>query len=99
MGLAAVSGLWYRCIGIREVAAKAAARGCRAAELQLLDDTVAFQGLALSRRRGTVVLEWRYRFEYSRDGADRWPGQVRCVGRRAVAIQVEDEQGTTILSS
>jgi hypothetical protein len=95
--LAAGVGLWYQSVGIREAARRAAGRACHGAGLQLLDDTVAFSGLALRWRRGAPVVMLRYRFEYSRDGEERLPGEVRCIGRRAVAIQVEDEWGTTIL--
>lgn len=91
-------GGWYRLSGLRETANHAASRACAAAGLQLLDGTVAFQGLRLIRRSGRPALLLRYRFEYSSDGQDRWPGEVHCVGRRAVLIQVEDEQGTTILN-
>lgn len=98
MAIAAGAGLWYRAHGVREAAVAAAGWACRQLGVQLLDDTVSFRGLAIRRPRGAPVIQWRYRFEYSRDGEDRWGGEVRCIGRRAVAIEMEDEQGTTILN-
>ncbi|MBA1146549.1 DUF3301 domain-containing protein [Ectothiorhodospiraceae bacterium WFHF3C12] len=97
MAIALIVGAWYRLSGTREAATSAAARACSASGLQFLDGTVSFHGARLSLRRGQPLLLWRYRFEYSRDGEDRWPGEIYCLGRRAVRIQVEDEQGTTML--
>lgn len=97
MAIAVLAGTWYRRSAVREAATGAARRACSAAGLQLLDGTVAFTGLRLRIPRGKPVIVLRYRFEYSRDGEDRWPGEIHCVARRAVRIQVEDEQGTTML--
>lgn len=97
MAIGILAGTWYRRSGTREAATRAAGRACSTAGLQLLDGTVSFTGLRLRISRGKPVIVLRYQFECSRDGEDRWPGEIHCVARRAVRIQVEDEQGTTML--
>jgi len=97
MAMAVGAGAWYRAIGTREAAVSAAAKACRDISVQFLDDTVAFERLCLRRSAGGLRIESRFRFEYSREGDERRLGHVRCVGRRAVAVQVEDDEGTTIL--
>lgn len=98
MAMAIGAGLWYRAIGTREAAVSAAVKACRDISVQFLDDTVAFERLRLRCTGGSLHIESQFRFEYSREGDERRLGRVRCVGRRAVAVHVEDDEGTTILS-
>ncbi|WP_132999195.1 DUF3301 domain-containing protein [Luteimonas arsenica] len=60
---------------------------CRAAGVQLLDQTVHAIGLKLRRRDdGRLGLERSFRFEYSYDGADRHRGLMVFHGERLVSF-------------
>lgn len=74
----------------RAAAERAEALGrdaCRAAGVQLLDQTVHASGLRL-RRHGTgwMGLERSFRFEYSHDGTDRHVGRLVLHGTRMVGF-------------
>ncbi|MEC8442996.1 MAG: DUF3301 domain-containing protein [Pseudomonadota bacterium] len=56
-------------------------RQCEQQGLQLLDDTVALQGMRL-RWAGRPLLVRQYSFEYSADGGDRYPASVTLCGYR-----------------
>ena len=70
--------LWWRLsLEARARANAAALAACTAAGAQLLDGTVAFRRLRLSRdRRGRLRLNRNYVFDYSDDGASRRQGFV-----------------------
>ena len=60
---------------------------CRAAGVQLLDQTVHASGLRLRRGRdGWLGLERSFRFEYSHDGSDRHVGRLVLQGDRLVGF-------------
>lgn len=60
---------------------------CRAAGVQLLDQTVHASGLRLRRRHdGRLGLERSFRFEYSHDGSDRHVGRLILVGGTLVGF-------------
>lgn len=95
---AATLAFWYDSLGAREQALSACRRACEQLDVQLLDQTVAVVRLGWGRD-GHGRLRWRrgYRFEFSRDGADRWPGQLQLFGRQVESIQLEHPDGTIIL--
>jgi hypothetical protein len=60
---------------------------CRAAGVQLLDQTVHASGLRLRRRGdGRLGLERSFRFEYSHDGSDRHVGRLVLANGRLVGF-------------
>ena len=60
---------------------------CRSAGVQLLDQPVHATGLRLRRHaNGWLGLERTFRFEYSRDGADRHVGRLVLHGSRMVGF-------------
>lgn len=71
------AGGWYRIMESRERANTEVAATCRRAGLQLLDGTVSFGGLRITRdHQGHLVLERTYNFDYSADGFARKQGFV-----------------------
>jgi Protein of unknown function (DUF3301) len=88
--LATFAGLWHRSLEVREAAFRAAQETCTRAGLQLLDDTISFQTLNLSRDRGFAVL-MVYSFEYSDDRISRRRGAVFMRGRRAQSTVLEQD--------
>ena len=74
----------------RAAAERAEALGreaCRAAGVQLLDQTVHASGLRLRRHGdGWLGLERSFRFEYSHDGTDRHVGRLVLHGGRMVGF-------------
>ena len=74
----------------RAAAERAEALGrdaCRAAGVQLLDQTVHAIGLRLRRRPdGRLGIERSFRFEYSHDGTDRHIGRLVLHGTRLVGF-------------
>ena len=79
MGLALILGIggWYRIMEARERANFEVATTCRKAGLQLLDGTVSFGGLRITRdHQRHLVLERTYNFDYSSDGFARKQGFV-----------------------
>jgi hypothetical protein len=85
--LAAAYTLWRNALDAREAANRIAAETCSHAVVQLLDGTVAFAGLRLSRDRlGRRRLLRTYVFDYTRDGFERSQGFVVLAGRRVEAV-------------
>jgi len=71
------AGGWYRIMESRERANLVVAATCRKAGLQLLDGTVSFGGLRITRdHQGHLVLERTYNFDYSADGFARKQGFI-----------------------
>ena len=66
---------WNAARAASEHAIEVGGAACRAAGVQLLDQTVHATGLRLRRQRdGRMGLERTFRFEYSNDGTDRQRG-------------------------
>lgn len=83
---------WFQSAGSRERARAACKAICRRLGVQLLDDTVSLRRLRPGRNeRGRVCLVRDYTFEYSPDGAARFPGLIRIHGRRIVFFMLERE--------
>jgi hypothetical protein len=78
-GIAAL--VWRANVNARAIANAAALRACREADLQLLDDTVAFRRARPTRGAdGKLTLRRTYVFDYSDDGASRRQGFVILCG-------------------
>lgn len=78
-----LAGFWIDTLRARETAITLCARACQRHALQLLDQTVALEGLSLCRqpRTGWLCLQRRYRFEFSDDGNQRLRGSLVLRGR------------------
>ena len=88
--LATIAALWHRSLEVREAAFHAARESCARAGLQLLDDTITFQHLRITRDGGLAVLVV-YGFEYSDDRVNRRQGVVFMRGRRPEATVLEQD--------
>lgn len=82
--LAAIT--WWHHTRAREVARQLAKRACRESGLQLLDDSVGLRRVRPRRRPGGWELERTFAFDFSRNGADRWTGQIVLRGHRLVEV-------------
>lgn len=83
---------WVDTLNAREAGMAAAREACRAASLQLLDDTVATASVRLGRNdRGHVVIRRVYQFEYSDTGDNRRNGSVTLLGSRVVMMSISPE--------
>jgi len=82
--------LWQNSLQAREIAHRACRRACEHYGVQLLDDTVALEGLRLRRDdSGRVRVERRYVFEFTNTGASRQPGLVVVFGRRVEVLALD----------
>ncbi|MHB8534155.1 MAG: DUF3301 domain-containing protein [Sulfuricaulis sp.] len=83
--MAAAAGYWLQAMGSKERARAAARTACERDQVQFLDDTVALVKLRLRRNeRGRIVFYREFRFEFTSDGAYRYPGTVTLMGARVV---------------
>jgi hypothetical protein len=88
--LGAVLWYWQDSLRARERAKGASARACRQAGVQLLDDTVALERMALRRNaRGRLCLERSYTFEFTDTGTVRRPGIIVMLGRRVEVLSMD----------
>lgn len=79
-GLAAL--LWSESRAASETASRHGREACRAAGVQLLDQSVALNRIALRRdREGRLRVFRQYRFDYSWQGDDRHQGGLALLGR------------------
>lgn len=82
---AAAYGFWNAARGAAERAVQVGADACRAAGVQLLDQSVHASGLRLRRRHdGRLGFERMFRFEYSIDGIERHVGRLALHGDELV---------------
>jgi hypothetical protein len=85
--LAAAYKIWQISLDARAAANRVAKDTCSKAVVQLLDGTVAFAGLRLTRdSRGKRQLLRTYTFDYTRDGFEREQGFVVLAGQRIEAV-------------
>lgn len=90
---------WSDSLLARERMTGTCARLCHELNLQFLDETVALARLRLSRSAaGWPEFRRLYHFEFSRSGADRWPGRAQLAGRRVESVQLESPEGVIILA-
>ncbi len=81
--------LWSDALRAREAALAACRRGCMAANVQLLDETVRLARLRL-RRNENRRWYWErcYRFDFSVSGADRRRGHITFADRREIGFDL-----------
>lgn len=90
VALGLVAWGWYSGTVAKEAAVRAARRACAAHQQQLLDETVALQGVKPRRdRSGRVRLLRRYGFEFSGDGEARHRGAIELLGLKVTAVDLE----------
>lgn len=78
---------WNASRAATEHAIEIGREACRAAGVQLLDQTVHAVGLRLRRRQdGRLGLERSFHFEYSDDGVERHRGRMVFHGSRLVSF-------------
>ncbi len=83
---------WIDTLRAREAGMAAVRQACKAAGLQLLDDTVATASLRVGRQdNGHVALRRVYAFEYSDTGNNRRSGSVTLLGQRVVMMSISPE--------
>jgi hypothetical protein len=78
----------------RDLARTRARDACATIGVQFLDQSVAIAGLGLRRgRHGRLRIARRYRFEFSRDRANREPGYVQMIGAEVSELALHGENG------
>lgn len=93
LALAAIVWLWQFNLRARETAIQACRRACNKYGVQLLDDTIAADGLWLRRsRRGTIQLERRYVFEFTTSGATRQTGLIVLLGNQVTVLALDGQE-------
>jgi hypothetical protein len=71
---------------------------CQKNQLQLLDQTVALKSFRFSLDdRKNPLLQRKYIFDVSKDGANRCKGQILMINRRVELISITDTDGTNII--
>lgn len=86
---------WMDALTARERAIGYGRELCRAAGVQLLDQTVSLKRVRIQRIDGLPALVRRYGFEISLDGSDRHRGQLDVSGHRLQAWSLPEVRRTT----
>jgi len=88
--LALAAWLYYNGIRVREQALRVGRDYCRNVGLQLLDETVSRQRIALARDdSGQMRIRRIYGFEFTSDGERRYRGEITMLGARVKGVWVE----------
>jgi hypothetical protein len=82
----ALAWFWQDSLAAREAANAAALEACERLSLQLLDGTVAFARLSLTREHGWLTLRRTYIFDYTANSIERRQGFVVLTGRRVDSV-------------
>ena len=83
--MAAAAGYWLQAMGSKDRARAAARSACERDQVQFLDDSVALVKLRLRRgEHGGIVIYSEFSFEFTSDGAYRYPGLVTLMGARVL---------------
>ena len=78
---------WSDSLRAREFALRECKTACERADMQFLDQTVALANVGLTRdAAGRIRIRRRYRFEFSIDGGDRYPGQITLTAGRVESL-------------
>ncbi len=94
--LAIVILAWYQLRGLHEKAGRLCRMQLQKNGLQLLDESVAFQGFSIGKPiQHCQCLQRCYRFEFTQDGDRRHHGQLWFCGKQPVYITLEREDGQT----
>ncbi|HDZ58361.1 MAG TPA: DUF3301 domain-containing protein [Pseudomonas xinjiangensis] len=88
--VAALLGAWvWRGLGLRDRALGLVRNHCKRADVQLLDESIAFNRLRLKRNRtGRFGLVRRYGFEFTVTGERRYPGYIELHGAQLMGIEL-----------
>lgn len=90
--IALASTVWYWFDGMRarEIASSAGARLCEKHAVYFLDESMAKTKVRIRRNTsGHVVFYREYRFEFTSDGAYRYHGTIRLLGKYVVSTEME----------
>lgn len=78
--------LWHNWHA-RERAERLARETCRRMGVQFLDESVGQKQWRIVRDQGRWKLRRTYAFEFSRTGADRWPGELVLLGGQLAGVE------------
>lgn len=86
VGVALVALFWWRAMGARSAARRAARRACEEAEVIFIDE-LAFKRIGAARdAQGQWRLARRYGFEFYRSGERRYAGTIEMHGARVARV-------------
>ena len=87
LAAAALGWFWHDSLAARESANRAAQEACQRLGLQLLDGTVAFTRIALTRgRAGHLALRRTYVFDYTANSIERRQGFLVLLARQLESV-------------
>jgi len=87
LGLVAGVGYWLSAMRGKELARTAAARACREAQVQFLDDTVVLSQSRLRRdAAGHACFERQFRFEFTDGQERRYYGHLTLLGHQVKQV-------------
>lgn len=87
--LAIFAWYWLTAVKVKELAFQAAARRCNMEGVQLLDQSIALQGIKLQRgTNGNMGLRREFAFEFTSTGNHRYQGWVVMQGSRNVSVEL-----------
>jgi hypothetical protein len=90
LAMGAFALFWHDALGARDLANDAARETCASTGAALLDGTVAFHRLRLTRvDGGHLAFERTYLFDYTSDGVTRRQGFVVVCARRVESIGLQ----------
>ncbi len=96
--LALIAWFWLNSIRAQEIAMQASAQACQQIEVQFLDQTASLKKIRILRnKRGRMIFERTYSFDFSRDRESRTQGLVTILGQKVTQVLLDEDSGTTIL--
>ncbi len=95
--LGAMTWFWFDTLHVLEVARTHCKRYCEQYYLQLLDDSISLTAISFARnKRGQLVLQRNYRFEFHHQGEDvRLQGSLIMRGKRLMMIDIPEYMENT----
>lgn len=96
--LAFIAWFWFDSAHAKEKAMIASATACQEIQAQLLDHTASLKSIKIARTsQGRMMFQRVYNFDFSHDHQQRSRGRVMMNGLKVQSIQLDNDQGTTIL--
>ena len=96
--LGLIAWFWFDSVRAKEKAMMASALACEEIQAQFLDQTASLKSIKFSRdKRGRMVFQRIYNFDFSHDREGRLQGSVIMRGLQVQEIQLDNGEGTTIL--
>ena len=81
---------WWRAMGTKECAVRAARQACKRADVMLLDQSVYLSGLGWQRDgRGRICLRRTYGFDFTATGDNRYRGRITLLGQIPQSVEFE----------